>query len=88
MSICKSCGMSIAWVKTRSGKWMPVETVKVPVLPGKGKETFITDDGDIITGERYREFKKNPDTVAGNVPHWANCPGADRHRRRGKDAGM
>ncbi|MCD8333762.1 MAG: hypothetical protein LUC35_00085 [Clostridiales bacterium] len=85
MSICNSCGAQISWVKTKNGKWMPVETITVPVLPGEGKDTFITNDGDIIHGKHYREFKKNPNTVAGYVPHWANCPGAARHRKRGTE---
>lgn len=85
MSVCKSCGAQISWVKMKSGKWMPVETVTVPVLPGEGKDTFITPAGEIITGKQYRKFEKNPNTVAGCVPHWATCPGAAGHRKRGAE---
>lgn len=57
MAKCKSCGATINFVSTNTGKYMPVE-------PGVKK---LLVDGDIVEGWE---------------PHWANCPGADKHRKR------
>ena len=56
MPKCKSCGATIGFELTSSGKQMPVEM-------GIGKL--------LVKGE----------IVEGKIPHWANCPGADTHRK-------
>lgn len=77
MSICKGCHADIEWVRTKAGKMMPVDPEPVFVASG-GKQTFVTDEGDIITGTVSVE---KTDEVA-FVPHWVTCPAADSFRRR------
>lgn len=77
MSICKGCRAEIEWIRTKTGKMMPVDPEPVFVATG-GKQTFVTDEGDIITGSISEE---KTDEVA-FVPHWATCPAADSFRRR------
>ena len=77
MSTCRGCGARIEWIKTRSGKMMPVDPEPVFVTEG-GTMKFVTDEGDVISGQVTEE---TTDTVA-YVPHWATCPEANSFRRR------
>ena len=49
MSQCRGCGREIIWLRMNSGKYMPVDPKPVFVA-GDGKDTFITDEGETITG--------------------------------------
>lgn len=76
MSRCKGCGAEIEWVSMRSGKYMPIDPEPVFVAEG-GKDVFITDEGDTITGSMT---ETNTGEVA-FVPHWATCPMYGRFKR-------
>lgn len=79
MSICKSCGAEIKWIKMTSGKMMPVDITPVRYLraPLLGNLTFITEDGYIDRG--FTSYK--PDSE-GYISHFATCPNASKHRKR------
>lgn len=71
---CKSCGTSIIWVRTTTGKSMPLdadphEDGNVVLMPAGAmvltKE--LAEQGKKIGSTRYRS-------------HFATCPNAARHR--------
>lgn len=82
MSICKGCGASIDWVHTKSGKMMPIDEEPVMVIEGDGRNVFVTDEGDTITGRRALPEEENRELPVAFVPHWATCPAAGVFRRR------
>lgn len=71
MSLCKGCGAEIVWLKTRSGKNIPVD---VPEMK-------------IVNGIIQNEIKHEAVTTAVEfdpsymTSHFATCPKADRFRR-------
>ena len=83
MSKCRSCGAEIVWISMRAtGKKMPCDPGLIPFWADiKGKDTVITLDGETVRCKLTGE----PDDITnvGRVPHWATCPNADLHRRRG-----
>lgn len=82
MSLCKGCGKKIDWIRTKAEKMMPVDPEPVMVIEGDGRDTFATDEGDIITGRRTTPEEEGPTLPVGFVPHWATCPVAGNFRRR------
>lgn len=83
MSVCRSCGAQISWIRMKSGKMMPVNPQRISVsavLPGsKDALTLVTSDGKILSGV--------PDPASdkfGFESHFATCPAAAAHRRRDK----
>lgn len=81
MSLCKKCGASIEWVKTPAGKYMPVDKEPVIVVEGEGRNSFVTDEGEIIKGRRATPEEETEDSTVAFIPHWATCPYAkDFHR--------
>lgn len=84
MSKCKSCGAEIIWIKTKSGKAMPCNAQKIAyrnTLPATGGGiTLVTPDGRITRGE----YDPTSD-VFGYESHFATCPAAAAHRKRGKE---
>lgn len=85
---CKSCGKEIIWIKMYgSGKRMPVDAEPVSVLLyGEGMHTFIRNDGITIQGREIGDaWDDDPDAniVSAYRSHFATCPEADKHRKRG-----
>lgn len=80
MSRCKYCGARIDWIRTAAGKNMPVEYGPVMVMPSRGTETFITDEGEIIHGKQTLPCAVGGGNIAAYIPHWARCP-ARKERR-------
>ena len=82
-SKCRSCGAEIIWIKTFSGKKMPVDAAIVNFFPDpEGKELFVMENGAVVHG-----IKALPGEVhyyPGHISHFATCPNADQHRRRRK----
>ena len=52
MSVCKGCGAPLEWIDTAAGRSMPVDPEPVFVIEGEGRDRFITDEGEVITGRR------------------------------------
>lgn len=71
MARCKSCGAEIVWVKTRSGKRMPLDARPTPngnlEIDLADCVYFVTPDLN-AAGKRY-------------TSHFATCPNASEHRR-------
>ena len=80
MSRCKSCGAQIVWVKTDSGKRMPVDAE-----PSEDGNVFVADDGPLRTGclvivLGQPDLLTDPDVR--HKSHFATCPDADSHRSK------
>jgi hypothetical protein len=74
VSKCKSCGAEIVWVKTESGRTMPLDAT--PVDPVEVDRTCIIDNGVAKFGAidcRHDE----PHYVS----HFSTCPQAAQHRK-------
>ena len=82
MANCKSCGAEIKWIKTFSGKSMPVDAEKMYFYAGDGKELFVTENGAVIHGRRVDLY--DGAARVGYISHFATCPNADQRRRREK----
>lgn len=82
MSICKGCGAHIDWIHTKAGKTMPVDEEPVMVIEGEGRDVFVTDEGDTITGRRALPHEESRELPVAFVPHWATCPAAGQFRRK------
>ena len=80
MARCRGCGAEIEWIRTRAGKNMPVdpEPVFVLVCFGEGPGRFVTDEGDMISGQEVPT--NDGDAEVAFVPHWATCPVAGRFK--------
>lgn len=73
VTLCGSCGARIRWVRTQTGKAMPVDEVPHPM----GHVVF-TGVGDTV---RVLDGSQLPHEGAAWRSHFASCPDADRHRR-------
>ena len=72
MSYCKYCGARIDWIRTPEGKYTPVEPGPVVVMPDRGTDDFITDEGERIKGKRALAGPIGGNLVA-YKPHWTRC---------------
>lgn len=87
---CKSCGAPIVWIKTQNGKNMPCDADAVEYQENyKGKSTVVTEDGRVLKAtiiDRTGGGLLSPVIDGkGYIPHWATCPHAAQHKRRGND---
>jgi hypothetical protein len=76
---CRSCGAPVRWVRTVNGKTMPLDPDPTPdgniiavVEPGGGRVAQVIGKDDLID-ESVPRYKS----------HFATCPNADQHRKRG-----
>ena len=81
MSRCKSCGAEIIWIKMKSGKAMPADAkpISYKLDLHNGNLSLITPDGKVAKGF----FDPDSDKI-GYTSHFATCPNAGAHRKRGK----
>lgn len=82
MNKCKSCGAEIIWIKMKSGRAMPCDPDPVHFSIDKehhrGNVVLVTPDG--MTGR----FTEDPSSdKIGYISHFATCPNANQHRKRG-----
>lgn len=82
MSVCKGCGAPLEWIQTAAGRSMPVDPEPVFVIEGEGRDRFITDEGEVITGRRALPEEERRELPVAFVPHWKTCTAADSFRRR------
>ena len=73
-AICRGCGASIVWIKTKSGKSMPCDAEPVHYVPG-GKDRAVTASGNVVSCEIVSGGGE-----IGYRPHWATCPNAKRFK--------
>lgn len=83
MAKCSSCGADILWVKTVSGKKMPLDEEPVWIRLQTGGHTYIRKDGTFVFGEIMGDADDDPDAnaIEAHTSHFASCPNADQHRR-------
>lgn len=62
---CKSCNSEIVWLKTKTGKNMPVNVPKF-------------EDGESAHEAVTTALEFNPDYM---ISHFATCPNANKHRK-------
>lgn len=74
MATCKSCGADIVWVKTESGKSMPLDAS--PIDPTKIDGACFIENGIA----RFGAFDLPRGTLR-YVSHFATCPQAKEHRK-------
>lgn len=74
MPKCKSCGADITWVKTASGKSMPLDV--------KSEKRFIFLSAGQKSAYEYQGVSA-PDAVMYDTytSHFATCPNAAQHRK-------
>ena len=82
MSVCKGCGAPLEWIRTEAGRTMPVDPEPVFVIEGEGRDRFITDEGEVITGRRALPEEERRELPVAFVPRWKTCTAADRFRRK------
>lgn len=73
-SKCRSCGAAIIWVKTPKGSSMPLDALPNP----RGN---IVLDGDGCTGPA--KPLEQAETRTRYMSHFATCPFAGSHRKKG-----
>ena len=81
ISVCKSCGKPIVWIRTTKGKSMPCDAEPVAYKEVKGgKKKIVTPNGEVISCT----FDAKPDDITGigYTPHWSTCPQANSFRKR------
>ena len=79
MSKCKSCGANIIFIQTLNGKLMPCDERPIPYREDpNGSMMLVTGDGRVVKAK----LDASSDLL-GYVSHFATCPNANGHRKRG-----
>jgi hypothetical protein len=82
MSKCRSCGADISWIRTTTGKAMPVEGEYIMIKADKeGDCIIITDYGHVLKGYKMGDAYEADDAAFGRVSHFSTCPQAKEWRR-------
>lgn len=83
MSRCRSCGKEIRWITMTRGTRMPVDVGEILYKTNtKGKSIIVTPNGEVHKADIVPDG--TPDaTGIGYISHFATCPNADQHRKRG-----
>ena len=78
---CRSCGASIVFIKTRSGKAMPCDAQGASFVKLDGYPTkWVTPKGDVVSGRPARPGDQN--IIYGYTPHWSTCNAPNKFRNR------
>ncbi len=77
MSLCRSCGQKIDWIKTERGKNMPVDPDYLHWNDAEDGDVIIDASGHVLTVNS----KLSRPNVKGRMSHFATCPQADRWRK-------
>lgn len=77
MTVCRSCGAEIFWVRSCSGKPMPIDLLASP-------EGNISVQGGVarVHVGRDREVELAQGSGMLFTSHFATCPDAEQHRQR------
>ena len=79
--LCQGCGAQIIWIKTKSGKSMPVNaTVRKYWQKDKAAGKVVTADGEVLSCEF--EGVPGTETGVGYISHFATCPKAGKFRKK------
>lgn len=81
MSVCRSCGKPVEWIRTERGKNMPVDPPYVAWDEAEPKDVLVTN-----TGKTFMKHAKDEPApwkdFKGRVSHFATCPQSDNWRRK------
>ena len=72
---CEKCARRIKLVKTKAGRWVPVDTPAEKIYPvQKGRRTYVLEDGRLIYGEPCGEaLFDGYSAIEGNRLHFETC---------------
>lgn len=78
MSVCRTCGAEIDWMRTEDGRYMPVDPEPVFVIEGEGRDKFYAEEEGELTGREARPgeiqtMEQKINTPVAFVPHWRTC---------------
>jgi hypothetical protein len=74
MANCRSCGAIIKFIKTKKGKWMPVDPELLTAEDVELGDVIVTDSGEVT------KVTEKTGIALGYISHFATCPNADEHR--------
>lgn len=82
---CRQCGGRVLWIKTKSGKNMPVnpKLINYKAVPG-GKERIVTPKGAVVVGEKC---SVDDAEGYGYISHFATCEYANMFRKKKRNDG-
>jgi len=84
MAKCKSCGAEIVWVRTETGRAMPLDPGEVALIESsQGSVLAVTASGKVIRGDIVGNSCEDGYILA-RISHFATCPQADQHRRNNR----
>ena len=69
---CKQCGQMITFIKSARGKYVPVDSWSINVVPKEGGAAFFTEDGRRIAGVAVDT--PGPNSVKAWRWHGLTCP--------------
>lgn len=78
MSQCRSCGTKIDWIKTITGKNMPLDPDYIQYSEAKQGDVLVTDGGVVYKVDHSKDLP----SVKGRVSHFATCPDANNWRKK------
>lgn len=76
---CKKCGKQVMWIRTKSGKNMPVNP-KIENYRLGGKERIVLPSGDVVAGTLVSDGAEKDGY--GYISHFATCEFAQMFRRK------
>lgn len=84
MATCKGCGAEIDFIRTPTGKLMPVDKDLVPYWQKEGAPGKIVKRDGMLVSAVFTEEEAPPGVhmSIGRIPHWATCLCADRFKRK------
>lgn len=79
-SRCRSCGKQIMFIRTKSGRNMPVDSAFVNYRsnPG-GRDRVVLETGEVVACDAGVDAGDSDGY--GYISHFATCPNAGKHRR-------
>lgn len=83
MAKCRGCNAEIKFIKTKSGKAIPVNPSPVYIEDKNGDKIIVTTDGRISNGRQEIVTSQNQFLTRGYISHFATCPFAGTFRNRG-----
>ncbi len=80
---CRGCGKDIAFIKTISGKCIPVDTEPIQFIPEEAYDKFVMMDGTVQRGQAHEGDELDAERfMIGYRSHFATCPAADQFRKK------
>ena len=83
---CHGCGAEIKWIRTATGRTMPVDAEPVWIRPDKGGVSFVAKDGSIIfgmeVGDAWEDCGTGEKAIEAYISHFATCPCGAKYRHR------